>query len=173
MRLAFAFLVLMSVSAGAAEVTRSADGLEIDVRGQLERSDVEKLRAMPPEHAVVSLDSPGGGAMVGIMMGRIILQRGYDTKVVGGCESACALIWVAGARRFMGPDAKIGLHAAWVLDQTGRKVPFPVVNNMIRSYIHSIGLGDPVYAMMEQEEIRWLTKADADRTGISVVMVAR
>ena len=50
-----------------------------------------------------------------LSIGSEIRLRGFTTFVAGGkmqCYSACALIWIAGVRRYMMPDASIGVHAA-------------------------------------------------------------
>lgn len=53
--------------------------------------------------AAVVLDSPGGSAVAGIEIDRLIRQRGLATLVPEGarCASACALAWLGGATRYI------------------------------------------------------------------------
>src|SRR5262245_7044369 len=55
--------------------------------------------------AIVFLDSRGGSAMIAVQIGLLIQKYGFSTAVADGaiCSSGCALIWVAGKERFMGP----------------------------------------------------------------------
>ncbi len=59
------------------------------------------------------LESPGGGVVDGIAIGREVHARGLQTITRYECASACALIFMGGAERVLvGSRASIGLHQA-------------------------------------------------------------
>jgi hypothetical protein len=62
----------------------------------------------------VHLNSPGGLVSEGYAFGREIQDQELTTVVERGaiCESACFLIFIAGARKIASVDAKIGVHRA-------------------------------------------------------------
>lgn len=59
----------------------------------------------------VRLESPGGRAAEGLALGRLLLDRNKSTLVIGECSSACITAFAGGARRSIGPAAKLGLHS--------------------------------------------------------------
>ena len=65
--------------------------------------------------ALVRLESNGGSLVAGIQIGETIRLKGLQTLVPAGarCASACAMAWLGGTQRFMGPGAQIGLHLAY------------------------------------------------------------
>jgi hypothetical protein len=87
------------------------------VRGPIEEGDDKRFFEIAEEtpRAIVFLESPGGLVTTGISMAAEIGIRGYTTLIQdgSGCHSICAIIWVAGGRRYMSPDAYISVHAAY------------------------------------------------------------
>ena len=65
--------------------------------------------------AIVFLESPEGLVETGISMAAEITIRGYTALVLdgSGCHSICAIMWIAGVRRYMSADAAISVHAAY------------------------------------------------------------
>ncbi len=63
-----------------------------------------------PQLTRVTLSSPGGHIYEARGFANLILERGYDTRVVGDCTSACTLPFVAGKRRSLEPGARLGFH---------------------------------------------------------------
>lgn len=61
---------------------------------------------------VVRLESRGGRVAEGLALGTLLRDRGIDTFVTGECSSACVTAFAGGARRIIGPNARIGLHSA-------------------------------------------------------------
>jgi len=66
--------------------------------------------------AVITLDSNGGLVVEGLDIGEAIARRGFATAANHKCLSACALTWLAGARRAVYPNTGIGFHAAYRSD---------------------------------------------------------
>jgi hypothetical protein len=103
----------------------------IYVSGTIERGDDQRfrtaLRGVLPLLGIVIVESPGGNLQAGLEIGREISVRAYSTVVKAGaiCASACALVWLAGDRRFMAPGARIGFHAAYTEegDASWRRAP--------------------------------------------------
>ncbi len=60
----------------------------------------------------VRLESRGGRVAEGLALGTLLRERGIDTFVTGECSSACVTAFAGGARRTIGPHARIGLHSA-------------------------------------------------------------
>lgn len=92
-----------------------AAGQTLQVRGPFgfgtTRRVDEALRAHPGVQRV-ELDSPGGYAIEGLALARVLEARGVDTQVRARCASACITAYAAGERRTLGPQGKLGLHAA-------------------------------------------------------------
>ena len=134
----------------------------IFVAGPIEPGDdVNFYRiAKQAKTATVVLDSPGGSVDVGLSIGAEIAIRGYATLVLDGhqCFSICAVIWVAGARRYMAPDAAIGVHAAYKVhggaSGKGQTLESGVANADIGAFLNQIGLS--------RQAIRYFTTAPPD-----------
>lgn len=107
--------------------------------------------------AIVFLESPGGLVTTGLSIGAEIATRSYTTLVQDGtgCHSICAIIWVAGERRYMSPAAKISMHAAYRMrnDATGapQASESGVANAQIGAFLNELGLS--------YEAIRYFTFA--------------
>lgn len=81
---------------------------ELHLTGEIERGDAQKVfEALQPldtgiDGGIVYLDSPGGDYLEGIMLGSVIFEKGWSTRVEKGkaCMSACAFAFLGG--RFLG-----------------------------------------------------------------------
>ena len=56
------------------------------------------------------------------------------------CYSACALIWLAGPRRYISPDSVIGVHAAFRTSDNDTAEESGVANARIGAFLNMIGL---------------------------------
>jgi hypothetical protein len=87
------------------------------IRGPIEDGDDIRFFEIAEETpgAIVFLESPGGLVSTGISIAAEIAIREYTTLALdgSGCHSICAIMWVAGERRYMSPDADISVHAAY------------------------------------------------------------
>ena len=74
--------------------------------------------------AVVVLMSRGGTG-ASIFIGETIRQSGMSTPIWHNqvCASACSLIWLAGAHRYLGEGAHIGFHGLYDADTGQQSVP--------------------------------------------------
>lgn len=118
------------------------------VRGPIEVGDDSRFFdiAEANPHATVFLESPGGLVTTGISIAAEIAIRDYTTLVLdgSGCHSICAIMWVAGARRYMSPDANISVHAAYQMrnDTNGgvETSESGMANAQIGAFLNEIGL---------------------------------
>ena len=108
--------------------------------------------------------------MAGIQIGETIRLKGFQTLVPAGarCASACAMAWLGGTQRFLGPGAQIGLHSA-SNSKSGQSSN--TANALLGAYLNRVGLPYSAVAYITQtapQSITWLGIADAKRLGIEV-----
>lgn len=180
MFISLARLFLVSVVASLAAMSQAAtivaeqiDGkIVVHVSGSIEPGDENEFRRLSLEYsdALVVLTSSGGHLAPAIEIGKMIRLAGYDTVVVSEaeCASSCALIWVAGQRRWMAENARVGFHASY-RKENGLPVESGVANAMIGHYLTTLGFGPDAILFATSagpSDIRWLDKAAADATGL-------
>ena len=102
----------------------------------------EELAERYPE-AVVSLESPGGSLLPAIAIGRLVRQEGFATVVLeqSTCNSACALIWLAGTPRYLEGAGNLGFHASYT-EQGGQLVETGVGNAIVGHYLSQLDLSE-------------------------------
>lgn len=175
-------LACAMVSAGyarAATISVQSAGSEksavVVVQGTLQAADGERFFAKiaPLATAMVRFQSNGGSVVTGIQIGEMIRLKDFHTLVPAGarCASACALAWLGGTRRFMGPGARIGLHAA--SDPKSGQVT-GVGNALLGAYLNRVGLPYSAVVYVTQarpDSVTWLSFADAKRLGIEVTLL--
>jgi hypothetical protein len=177
--LSLACAVLAAGGAQAASISvRSSEPdnpATVAVQGRLNAGDGERFLAQiaPLDNALVQFQSNGGSLVTGIQIGEMIRLKGFRTLVPAGgrCASACALAWLGGAQRFMGPGALIGLHAA--SDPKSGQVTGPG-NALLGAYLNRVGLPYSAVIYIAQaapDSITWLSLADAKRLGIEVSLL--
>ena len=170
MRFFFVFMLALSLftvgqlrALGAAEI-ELAPGLRdghkaIIIRGPIEEGDDDRFFVLAEQarRATVFLESPGGLVTTGLSIGAEIAIRGYTTLVLdgAGCHSICAIMWVAGKRRYMSSAAKVSVHAAYRMRNEATGAPGAsesgVANAQIGAFLNEIGLS--------YEAIRYFTFA--------------
>lgn len=152
--------VIFSGSATAAEVELLDLPGEIDIvsiKGEITDGDSDRFYDLVKERdrITVILQSPGGLVKEALQIGAEIRIKNFATMVAsdGECFSACGLIWLSGARRYMSPDSKIGFHAAY-REENGEYKELGVANAEIGSFLTHLGL--------RIEAIRYFTVAGPD-----------
>jgi hypothetical protein len=110
----------------------------------------------------------GGNGIAGVLIGDMIRRAGISTVVLDGndCASACALIWVAGARRIAGKNACIGFHGMYDA-ASGQQIAD--ANAVAGGHLGLLGLSlDAIFWMLtpRQLDIHWLTDETAARYGV-------
>jgi hypothetical protein len=116
----------------------------IDVTGRFEDNDDDnKLNTatVTIKRATIYLQSNGGSARGGTLLGVTIRRRGFDTAVANreACMSACAVAWLAGRKRFLGDWAQLGFHAP-TNKTTGQRSA--AVDAILGRYFTSMGVSE-------------------------------
>ncbi|TIL95157.1 MAG: hypothetical protein E5Y73_08470 [Mesorhizobium sp.] len=157
---AFAALCCWSVCSNAAEIELldiPGDIKFVSIKGEITGGDADRFYDVVEnqERVSVILQSPGGLVGEALQIGAKIRTKGFATMVVddGQCFSACGLIWVSGARRYMSSNSMIGFHAAY-REENGEYRESGVANAEIGSYLTHLGL--------RIEAIRFFTIAGPD-----------
>jgi hypothetical protein len=168
-------LVAETVSAAEIQVTPATGGAPalILLTGEIQSGDSEKFsrEAAANPNAVVFLDSSGGEIVPAMEIGKTIRLREYPTAVYQGssCASACALIWLAGSRRIIYDDGKVGFHASYK-SEGKRLVEVGVANALIGQYVSQLGFDARAVIFVTSApptSISWLTTSNAISSGIS------
>ena len=136
------------------------DNVIVIMTGEIVRGDgsrfAEVVESLEGAHATVSVQGPGGLLDEALDIGSQIRLAGFATMVLpkAECFSACALIWLAGVRRYLAADSVIGVHAAFRTDELGGVSESGVDNADIGAYLANLGL--------PRTAIRYVTLASPD-----------
>jgi len=152
------------------------DGVAIVlVQGEFTADDASEFQSKtgPLSKAIVLFESDGGSVVAGIQIGEIIRLKNFVTLVPNEtrCASACAIAWLGGARRFMGPGARIGFHAAYNAS-SGQETG--VGNALVGAYLTRIGLPYSAVIYITQaapNSMTWLNLSEAKQQGIEVSLL--
>lgn len=163
-------------TANAADITRKtgSDGTEIiTVGGPLLDGDFARFKqvASSIEKATLLLDSLGGLVREGLQIGSMVRAKGFSTSVPKGatCASACGFIWLAGQKKSVADDARVGFHAAYLPDED--QTVSSIGNALVGAYLAKLGYEDLVVIYVTEaapREMRWLTAKDANFLGLKV-----
>ncbi|MET0519640.1 MAG: RDD family protein [Burkholderiaceae bacterium] len=100
---------------GQARFALAADGRSLRLSGPIGMGDAARLQALlqgAPALRTVELASPGGRLSEAERMAGQLRSIQASTRAVGGCESACTLVFLAGRERQLMPGARLGFHRA-------------------------------------------------------------
>ena len=169
---------MMVVEAKAAQIKViskvETDCPVIRVKGQFLAGDAKKFETtiLPFRRAVVEFASEGGTIYDGLVMGKLINGLGFWTVVRAGktCASACAIAWLGGSQRFAEKGAKIGFHAAYVM-QKNKTEENGMANAIVGAYLTKLGLTEDAVAYATASgpwQMTWLTPKAAREVGIEV-----
>lgn len=176
----FAVLLFAMTAARAAdiEVMPLDNGSAlIVIEGKFELGDVDtfrtKIESLSTAKATVAFLSKGGRLLAGIRIGALIRAKKFATIVPDGasCASACALAWLGGTKRFVGHDATIGFHAAYIVKSDGPIESGPG-NAILGAYLNQLGLSEKAILYITQAtptSMQWMNLKDAAEHGIAVV----
>ena len=126
----------------------------------------DKARGL--SQAVVRLRSIGGSILPAMAIGRELRQLGFSTEVREYCNSACSLIWMAGATRYLPPGSRLGFHQPREMNHA---VSISGVAQEA-AYLARLGVTDAAITWAVSAaptDLRWLTLEDARRFAIAVV----
>jgi len=173
--LALALAALAAQPASAAIQHSPLDnGAEaIYVTGEILEPDEAAFRELAERYpdAVVFLESPGGSLVPAIEIGKLIRSHHYATVVLeqSTCNSACALIWLAGTPRYLQGSGNLGFHASYS-EEGGQLIETGVGNAIVGHYISQLNLPESavIFATSASPyEIMNLTPANSIEAGIA------
>ncbi|MCC8953191.1 ATP-dependent Clp protease proteolytic subunit [Bradyrhizobium sp. Pear77] len=109
-------VVLMATNCLAMEFSRvpGCFGDVLKLSGDIRDGDFVRFRGyLATERRIVglNLDSGGGSLYEGFRIAMLAHQKQIATYVSGECDSACAFIFLASRKRYVAPNAKIGVHS--------------------------------------------------------------
>lgn len=155
--------------------TKELNGINfIILSGDINIDDDKKFNRIATvfDEAVVFLDSKGGSTVAAIKIGEAIRLKGYSTYVgdTSICTSACALIWLAGAPRFLDENASVGFHATY-RDVDGKKLESGGGNALVGRYLTLLNLSEKAVLFATSappEGLNWLTVKNYQSLGVDV-----
>jgi hypothetical protein len=146
----------------------------IGIDGSIAAGDERIFQAMAQQvpAALVVLSGPGGSLGAAMAIGQEIRSRGWKTLVPARarCASACAVIWLAGTTRFLGPDARIGFHAISASHGGGAAAETHAFDGDLVDYLTRLGYALDVTATIVNTPsvlVRWLDLLELNANGIA------
>ena len=173
-------LLICAAPASAADIQfhkGEKGGGYIFINGEIQKGDADKFRklAAGSQADLVFLRSQGGSLSEAFEIGRIITVSSYSTFVLDDhwCASACALIWIAGEKRYVQPKSHIGFHAGYTVDG-GEPITSGMANALIGRYLTQLNL--PANAIIfatsaTPDRMAWLDISHPGSEGISFFVV--
>ncbi|MBX3569328.1 MAG: hypothetical protein KF914_14810 [Rhizobiaceae bacterium] len=170
-----AIFVCRAAASAEIELFNLAGELDIvSIKGEIVDGDGDRFNEVVRDRERVSvvLQSPGGLVRDALQIGAEIRLRNFATMVSsdGECYSACGLIWISGARRYMSAGSKIGFHAAY-REENGEYRESGVANAEIGSFLTHLGLRIEAiryFTIAGPQEFLLLTPEHARALGIDV-----
>lgn len=146
--LAFALIVPAAAHSADFEILRlpGFDNAMILMTGEVTEGDAQRfadtVETLGGAHATLNVSGPGGLVGEALDIGAQVRQQHFATMVSSNteCYSACALIWLAGPRRYLAPDSVIGVHAAFRMRDDETAEESGVANARIGAFLNMIGL---------------------------------
>lgn len=162
-------LALISLCAAPAVIAANFEVLRLSgfenaiimMTGEVAEGDAQRFEDIVANlggtHATLNVSGPGGLVNEALDIGAQVQERRFATMVSPQteCYSACALIWLAGPRRYLSSDSVIGVHAAFRTREEETQES-GVANARIGAFLNMIGL--PLDA------ITYITTAPPDAT---------
>ncbi len=122
------------------EVSPAAD--RVVATGPISQGSEATLRAVLDQHPqirLLELNSPGGLVDESALIKVLVQERGLNTLVLQRCASACTDVFLAGERRYVGPEARFGFHRSGVCGQEPN-APWSEIDIEARDYFKARGV---------------------------------
>jgi len=108
--------MILSGTCSALEIRRVAacSGVVLRLRGDFKEGDYARFKShFRKKDAVIGLDlsSDGGDLEEGARIANLARQKKLSVYVAEECDSVCAFIFFAAAKRYLAQDSKIGVHS--------------------------------------------------------------
>jgi hypothetical protein len=167
---AVALFCTLALPAQAASITvdRTHSPPVVFIDGDLEQKDSYAFTALTEgmEKALVKLRSVGGRIYPALQIGNEIRRRGFDTSVIGYCNSACALIWAGGSNKHLPQNAKLGFHQP--REDDGKVSTSGIA--VVASYMARLGYSDAAirFALAAPpNSMKWVGTAERGMMGVN------
>jgi hypothetical protein len=130
-----------------------------------------ELAVKATRDTLVSLDSTGGHLKTALEIGRTVALRKMNTRVTNTeCISACALIWLAGAERYLNNGERLGFHSAYSRGKRPNERQIDAVGNaLVGAYIRQLELPANVVQLAVEsppDRVTWVTIRNAADFGL-------
>jgi hypothetical protein len=114
--LCFLLAMILPGTCTALEIRRvpACLGVVLHLRGAFKEGDYARFKShFRKTEAIIGLDlsSRGGRLEEGMQIADLAYHKKLTVYVAEGCNSVCAFVFFAGARRYLAPDSKIGVHS--------------------------------------------------------------
>lgn len=182
LRIALSMAALWTAAENSSAATFSIDKTDngttlISVEGQILFEDEKKFNEIASKYdkAVVLLHSDGGSTAAAIKIGETIRLKGYSTSVFNGfnCDSACALIWLAGSPRIMSRTSRVGFHATYT-GESGKEQESGLGNAIVGRYLTLLNLPERAVIFASSaspSELNYLTSENLVNSGIDATVI--
>lgn len=103
----------------------ASDASELRIEGEIVEGTGRRLRHLlraNPAVKLVTLTSEGGLVDEAEQIGALVAAHGLSTYVPEYCISACTLAFVRGQERLVATGGRLGFHAPWERDASGREI---------------------------------------------------
>lgn len=108
-----------------AQILLQPDGRTLVFRGEITYGSAQTLLQTVrgnPAVKVLVLESIGGYIKPALQIATALQLRGATTYVETHCLSACTMLFLAGKKRVIAPDATLGFHRAWREEKDEKKL---------------------------------------------------
>jgi hypothetical protein len=114
--LCFLLALLSSETCSALEIQRVAacSGVVLRLRGDFKDGDYARFKSQfRKKDPIIGLDlsSDGGDLEEGMQIANLTRQKKLSVFVANGCNSVCAFVFFAAAKRYVAQNSKVGVHS--------------------------------------------------------------
>jgi hypothetical protein len=108
--------MILSSPGSALEIRRvvACSGVVLRLRGDFKSGDYARFKSyFRKKDGVIGLDlsSDGGELEVGLRIANLARQKKLSIYVADECNSVCAFVFFAGAKRYLAKNSRIGVHS--------------------------------------------------------------
>ena len=166
--------IVLPVTCSALEIKRvqTCSGTVLRLRGDIREGDFSQLTShFRGEEAILGFDlsSDGGVLEEGLRIADLTRRKKLIVYVAGECNSVCADVFFAAAKRYFGADSKIGVHAVSnyrdVEDVGSRLLTIKLARLWAEQGVPNSAIGKMVTT--RPETITYLDRADLSALGAS------
>ena len=116
--IAVGFVSVWGLTTPVRSQTLDVQGDVVTLTGGIEKDLTQRILDLPANVKYLVLSSSGGGVVEAMFSAAEIRDQGLTTYVPEHCDSACTLLFQAGARRFLARSAELFYHPADSSDPT-------------------------------------------------------